>query len=468
MASKGQVESWIEELICPICLDFFTDPVSLECGHNFCRSCITQCWEGEENNSCPECREQFQETILRVNRALVRLAEKARNLNLNPKEKGNKLHCEEHEEELKLFCETDKKLLCLICRDAREHREHRFLPIKEALETYKDPAESSLKALTQQILGILKMEKQQRIKISEIKGQSRCLQSHVAAVFAVIRKKLAEKEQLLIRDLRTQEEKIIDKMEKNLREIQEKLNSIQEELSLLQEQMEQTDGFGSLKGEANQKSRIRSDLSDSATGGALSMENSIGSSSFTALWEILDDIQPDSVTLDVETAGPGLEVSQDRKSVRWTERLKTLSDTRKRITFAHCVLGSEGFTSGRHYWEVQVAGNQRWSLGVATESMEREGEEDMIPETGVWSIGREGFKFYVSTSPESHLLPSPIPGRVGVYLSYESGTVSFYNVETKTHLHTFTGNKFMETLYPFFGTGDGDWLRVCSSSILDP
>ncbi|XP_038672904.1 E3 ubiquitin-protein ligase TRIM52-like [Scyliorhinus canicula] len=136
MASRQQ-ESWTDETICPICLDFFTDPVSLECGHNFCRSCITQCWEKKEINSCPECRQAFTERNLRANRVLANLAEKARKLKLNGKEKESKLHCEEHQEELKLFCETDKKSICLICRDSREHREHSFIPIKEAVEIYK-------------------------------------------------------------------------------------------------------------------------------------------------------------------------------------------------------------------------------------------------------------------------------------------------------------------------------------------
>ncbi|GCB86564.1 hypothetical protein scyTo_0027255, partial [Scyliorhinus torazame] len=137
MALRQQVQSLTEETICPICLDFFTDPVSLDCGHNFCRSCISQCWEKKEINSCPECREEFLERNLRINRALANLTEKARKLKLNPEEKESKLHCEEHQEELKLFCETDKKLICVICAGSREHREHRFLPIDEAVEIYK-------------------------------------------------------------------------------------------------------------------------------------------------------------------------------------------------------------------------------------------------------------------------------------------------------------------------------------------
>ncbi|XP_072891001.1 E3 ubiquitin-protein ligase TRIM39-like [Hemitrygon akajei] len=191
----------------------------------------------------------------------------------------------------------------------------------------------------------------------------------------------------------------------------------------------------------------------------------------TVLREKLDTIKRVSVTLDVETANQRLEVSEDRKSVRRTGIRRDLPDTGKRFTYWECVLGSEGFTSGRHYWEVEVTGNRLWCLGVAAESVERKGLVSLSPETGFWVIRRyydvlhRDCDVFGIPSPESRLAAGPIPRRVGVYLSYESGTVSFYNAETKSHLHTFTGNKFTGKLYPFFMTWDvNQWLRICSGS----
>ncbi|XP_032872741.1 tripartite motif-containing protein 52-like [Amblyraja radiata] len=184
MASTQQIESLTEDLICPICLNIFTDPVSPKCGHNFCRSCIAQSWEREGKNSCPKCREEFPDRTLIVNWALSSLAQKTHQLNLNQKEKESKLHCEEHQEELKVFCETDKKLICLICRDGREHKTHRFIRIEEAVENYK--------------------------------AQSRSLQSHITSHFNKKRQILAEEEQHLLKDLREVEAKSLDIMEKNL------------------------------------------------------------------------------------------------------------------------------------------------------------------------------------------------------------------------------------------------------------
>ncbi|XP_055487750.1 zinc-binding protein A33-like [Leucoraja erinacea] len=466
MASKHQVESWTDEAVCPICLDFFTDPVILECGHNFCCSCITQSWDREGRNSCPECRALFTDRTLKVNWALARLSEKARALSMNLKGKENKLQCEKHQEELKLFCETDKKLICVICVAGREHKSHSFMPVKEAVEIYKEQVKSSFKSLTEKKLAIEKMEHKQKERISGVQEESRNLQIQTTSQFAELHQILTEKEQRALGDIREDEAKIVKTMEKNLQEIQKNLNSIQEELSRLQEQIDHKDGVIFLKEEAGRKSRISDETKTiSVVDGALPSENYDRTFFYnTVLKETSDLTKRVSVTLDVETAHAGLKVSKDRKRVKYTGTERRLPDTGKRFTYWECVLGSEGFTSGRHYWKVEVAGSRRWSLGVAAESVERKRRVALIPETGFWSIRRQDDELNAFNSPPSLLPARPIPGRVGVYLSYESGTVSFYDADTKSHLHTFTGNKFTEKLYPYFSTWDGNWLRICSGS----
>ncbi|XP_072331705.1 zinc-binding protein A33-like isoform X2 [Scyliorhinus torazame] len=293
MALRQQVQSLAEEAICPICLDFFTDPVILDCGHNFCRSCISQCWEKKEINSCPECREEFPERNLRINRALANLTEKTRKLNLNRKEKESKLHCEKHQEELKLFCETDKKLICLICRDSREHKSHNFLPIDEAVEIYKDQLKSSLDSLTEKKSAVLETEQKQKGKISEVREQSSSLQTHITSEFSKMHQILTEQEQRLLRDLREEEERILETMEKNLREIQENLNSIEEKLSKLQKQMEQKDELIFLKEEAFRKRRISDEThSLSVSAAALSIGKFKGPLQYTAWREMINSINP--------------------------------------------------------------------------------------------------------------------------------------------------------------------------------
>ncbi|XP_055487751.1 E3 ubiquitin-protein ligase TRIM39-like [Leucoraja erinacea] len=340
------------------------------------------------------------------------------------------------------------------------------MPVKEAVEIYKEQMKSSFKSLTEKKLAIEKMEHKQKESISGVEEASRNLQSQTTSQFAELHQILTEKEQRALGDIREDEAKIVKTMEKNLQEIQKNLNSIQEELSKLEEQIDHKDGVIFLKEEAGRKRRVSDETKTmSVVYGPLPSENYDRTFFYNmALKETSDLIKQVSVTLDVETAHALLEVSEDRKRVRLTGTGRRLPDTGKRFTDWPCVLGSEGFTSGRHYWEVEVAGSRYWSLGVAAESVERKRRVTLRPETGVWSIWRLDGEFDAFTSPPSPLPARPIPGRVGVYLSYESGTVSFYDADTKSHLHTFTGNKFTEKLYPFFWPWDGNWLRICSGS----
>ncbi|XP_078272358.1 zinc-binding protein A33-like [Rhinoraja longicauda] len=466
MASAEEDESLAEELICSVCLTIFTDPVSLQCGHNYCRSCITQYWESEGRNSCPECKAEFADRTLIGNWALSKMAEKTHKLKLNQKEKKSKLHCEKHQEELKLFCEHDKTLICVVCRDAPEHRDHRFIPVEEAVEIYKARMKPSIESLTNKKSEIREMEQLQKIKISGVWEQFRSLQFHITSEFTKKRQILAEEEQRLLKDLREAEAKTLDIMEKNLQAIQEKLNSMQEKLTKMQERMDKKDSVVFLMEEIRRNRRVSDDQNTlSVKDGALQFAKFDHPLLLNRVLSKMSCGSPQvSVTLDVETAGPGLEVSEDLKRVRRTRTRRSHPDTGKRFTVWPCVLGSEGFTSGRHYWEVEVAGNQCWSLGVAAESVERKSTFTRTPMTGVWSIARWwGDQFDAIISRPSPLPARPIPGRVGVYLSYESGTVSFYDAGTKSHLHTFTGHKFTGKLYPFFATWHkGQWLKICS------
>ncbi|MGH0166951.1 UNVERIFIED_CONTAM: hypothetical protein FKN15_051751 [Acipenser sinensis] len=176
------------------------------------------------------------------------------------------------------------------------------------------------------------------------------------------------------------------------------------------------------------------------------------------------------VTLDPDTASPYLTLSAEGKLVRWGETGQDLPHNPERFDVRACVLGREGITSGRHYWQVQVGGNTLWRLGVSRESAQRKGVFSMIPQQGYWTVQWYGGGFTALTDPRTPLPLSLKPQKLGVYLDIEEGRLSFYNVETRSHIYTFTDMEFNpnEKLYPLFCTGDWNTDLVLESPDPDP
>ncbi|XP_051782357.1 butyrophilin subfamily 1 member A1-like isoform X5 [Erpetoichthys calabaricus] len=156
------------------------------------------------------------------------------------------------------------------------------------------------------------------------------------------------------------------------------------------------------------------------------------------------------VTFDPETAHPYLIVSEDGKEVRDTDTRQRVTDNPKRFDYCGIVLAREGFTSGRHYWEVEVGGKTEWDLGVARESVIRKGKITLSPYNGYWTVWLRNENEYAALI--GHPLPLPLRVKlqtVGVFLDYDEGQVSFYNAQSRSHLYTFT-DSFTEPLYPYF------------------
>ncbi|XP_012890636.1 PREDICTED: butyrophilin subfamily 1 member A1-like [Dipodomys ordii] len=156
------------------------------------------------------------------------------------------------------------------------------------------------------------------------------------------------------------------------------------------------------------------------------------------------------VTLDPDTAHPHLFLYEDSKSVRLEDSRQKLPDKPERFDSWPCVLGRETFTSGSHYWEVEVGDRTDWAIGVCRENVIKKGSDPMTPENGFWAVELYGNRYWALTALRTPLPLAGSPRRVGIFLDYESGDISFYNMTDGSQIYTFPSTSFSGPLRPFF------------------
>uniref|UniRef100_A0A8C3PB22 Zinc finger protein RFP-like n=1 Tax=Chrysemys picta bellii TaxID=8478 RepID=A0A8C3PB22_CHRPI len=426
---------------------YFTDPVTIECGHNFCRACISQCWvETEPNFSCPQCRETAQQRNLRPNRQLG-----------NPKWERM---CEKHQEALKLFCEEDQTPICVVCDKSKAHRSHKVVPIEEAAQEYKvgnlRPASTRLQAL-----------KKEREKLLgwKLTGEKRSSQEEIVAQFKQLHQFLEKEERLLLARLGDLEKEIVKLQDENITKLSAEISRLSELISEMEGKCQQPaseflqDVRSTLsrceKGKFQKPVAISPDLAKRL--GDFTQKNIV-------LKETLKKFQV-NVTLDPDTAHPQLILSEDRKHVRRGNTPQRLPNNPERFDPEPCVLTCEGFTSGRHCWEVEMGGGRCWAVGVARESVRRKRGLSFNPEEGIWAVQwLHGDQYQARTSPETTVSLGRVPSRIRVCLDCDEGQVAFFSVENKAPIFTFPPASFNgERIRPWFCFWDSETqLRLCS------
>ncbi|XP_044840091.1 uncharacterized protein LOC123346681 [Mauremys mutica] len=532
MATDNPVESLQEEATCPICLEYFKDPVIIDCGHHFCRACIAQCWEGSNTDvSCPQCRETVQQGNLRPNRKLANVVEMVKRLSLQAaKGAGEERVCGEHQETLKLFCEEDQTSVCVVCHLSRAHREHRVIPIKEAAQEYKgtfytmagvnnhcfagckgcfsasclslapagslppsllpcsstagvspnsspgalssscssslgpwaegrrelegsekrekEKLQGALGPLTKELEEALALMSAEEKKTTEWQGKVKNRREMIAGEFNKLHTLLREEEQLLLQSLEEEESETLQKLQENVTKLSQQSSSLQQLITELEEKCQQpvVELLKDVKSTLSRSENVKLQEPEAVS---THLKNVYKIS--LDMGEALKRFGVD-VTLDPDTASPGLVLSEDRKRVRLGDKRQDLPNNPERFDTYPEVLGAEGFAGGRRYWEVEVGDKPGWELGVCRESVSRKGESTFSPGNGFWVVWLEEGEYKAGTSPMTPVPVSVRPSRVGIFLDYEAGEVSFYNVTDRSHLFTFT-DTFSGKLRPYFCPG---------------
>ncbi|XP_060904023.1 zinc-binding protein A33-like [Labrus mixtus] len=496
MAEANALEELQSELTCPVCLELFRDPVILECGHHFCQVCIIQCWEAksDELSSCPKCRKSCARK-LRPNSLLCNVVDSVRRagtmdspagmLGWDPgchdleepeeREPGSSMSslasstghwprlgmdmCEEHEEKLKLYCEDDQLPICLVCGMSRDHKTHNVIPITEAFENYKDKLSVALQRVQLQSEEASIFQTQTNDKIHLIKERAGDLEEMVTAEFGLLREFLLEEEERIKEKLKKQKEEKLNQLEEALTKTTEQISQLENKADLLCMKQREEENPEQLKGIKDFIGGVES-LFEPPPEVCVNLQTGefLGPLQYRTWRKMSNLFQPaiTAVTLDPNTAYPRLMVSPCHTRVQVGRIQPNLPNNPERFTRYNIVLGSEAFSSGRHYWEVEVGHKTAWGLGVATASVNRKEEISLCPDDGFWTLvlrdnGDGTSEYEACTDSEEGLIhPSKPPRRVGVFLDYSRGEVSFYDAGDMSHLFTFCDAKFKEPVFPYF------------------
>ncbi|XP_068579338.1 E3 ubiquitin-protein ligase TRIM39-like [Cebidichthys violaceus] len=510
-----------DQFLCSICLDVFTDPVAIPCGHNFCKTCITEHWNINVQSQCPNCKEVYNtRPKLRVNTFISEMADQFRQsapqkassssseqqaakpgevpcdvctgiklkalktclvclvsyceTHLEPHltTSGLKRHqlidpvenlegrmCTKHHKLLELFCKTDQMCVCMLCTIS-EHKTHDVVPLKEGYEGKKAELEDEIQQMIQK----------RRLKIQEIKHSVELSEEDAdreiadgVQVFTALKESVERSQAELIYTIKEKQRKTEKQAEGFIKELEQEISELKKrstevvQLSRSEDHLDILQNFTTLNTAPPTKNWTRVNtrpLHEGNVRKALNqLEETISEEVKHLLEAELKRIQQSAVdvTLDHDTAHPNLILSDDGKQVKLGDVKKNLPDNPERFDLHTNVLTKQSFSSGRFYYEVQVKGKTDWYLGVARESINRKGRITATPQLGYWIICLRNENEYKACADPSVLLSlKSQPQKVGVFVDYEEGLVSFYDVDAAALIYSFTDCCFTEKLYPFF------------------
>ncbi|XP_030266584.1 E3 ubiquitin-protein ligase TRIM39-like [Sparus aurata] len=529
-----------DQFLCSICLDVFTDPFTIPCGHNFCKTCITQHWDKCDKCQCPNCKKTFNiRPELQVNTLISEMAaqfrqsaqQKAssssskqqvskpgevpcdvctgtklkalksclvclvsycethlephltmsglkRHQLIDPVENLEDRMCTKHDKLLELFCKTDQMCVCMLCT-VLYHKTHDVVPLEEEYEEKK--AE-----LRKRDAEIQQMIQKRQLKIEEMKRSvelsKKDADREIAAgvqVFSALKESVERSQAELIdtikekqRETEKQAEGFIKELEQEISEL-EKRSSEVEQLSQSEDHLHLLQSSPSLNAAPPTKDWTGVSVRPpSYEGTVVRVVNQLVETLSKQMKKVeLKWVQQYAVdvTLNPDTAQPNLILSDDGTQVKHGDVWKNLPDNPERFDTDFCVLAKQSFSSGRFYYKVQVKEKTEWALGVARESINRKGKITPSPQDGYWLIGvtKENVCGVLADPPAVFTLKCR-PEKVGVFVDYEEGLVSFYDVDAAALIYSFTGCCFTQKLYPYFCPSSNHHGKNSAPLIISP
>ncbi|KAJ8372930.1 hypothetical protein AAFF_G00275800 [Aldrovandia affinis] len=452
-----------EELSCPVCTEIFRDPVVLKCSHSFCKACLQKYWEQKGSRECPVCRKKSSMDQPPCNLTLRNTCEAFLKERSQRDTAGSEELCSLHSEKLKLFCLEDQIPICAICQTSKKHENHKLRPVQEAAEEYKEKLRTVLAPLQEKLKAFNEVKLICDQTAEHIKSQAQRTERQIKMEFEKLQQFLKDEEAARISALREEEEQKSQMMKEKIEKMTEEISSLSEQIRAIEQELGAED-VSFLQSYKDTVKRAQCTLQDpeKVSGALVDVAKHLGNLKYRVWEKMLGTVQYTPVTLDPNTAHPILSLSEDLTSVRRRHERQQVPDNPERFDWGYCVLGSEGFSSGRHCWDVEMGDVHCWMVGVAKESFSRKGHLSLRSETGVWSIMQIDGEYTVVTSSRIGLIVKRKPQRIRVRLDWDRGKLSFSDPSDNTPLYTFK-HSFTERLFPFFRLGWSGYspLQIC-------
>ncbi|XP_064423032.1 tripartite motif containing 105 [Latimeria chalumnae] len=434
MACGEQKDGLKEEVSCSICWDIFTEPVALDCMHTFCKHCIIRFWGqgcGRAAPSCPQCRQEFRKKSFRPNYVVRGVAEKVK---------------------------------------------------RSSTEDYKRKAqnqlEDELRHHRRQIEELFNSLVHNELKINTIKKTAEKLNKNIQDDFGQLHQILFDQEQALLDQLKQEEEEAVIKLQRHANQVKDGIAELERTIEWIYRSMEGLNSIAVLAEIQSWDIRPSVEVEKEPDMGAVfTVEARSGLLQYITWRKMFKFIQPAPapLTFDQSTAHPSLLLSDGLTVVSDGDcRKQLLPVFNSPKCFQKClnVLASEGYSGGRHYWEVLVGKKAKWDLGVAAESVDRKARVKLCPENGYWTLRLQNpGEYWAATVPWTSLHLKRNPEGIGVLLDFEEGKVSFFDTSDMACLFTFQ-QAFSDKIYPFFspclshGDRNTEPLQICHVPVI--
>ncbi|KAM3922867.1 nuclear factor 7, brain-like [Leptodactylus fuscus] len=509
------------ELTCSICLNVYTDPVTLRCGHSFCQRCVERVLDKQARSkvyNCPQCRAQFEERpLLQKNTTLCNitrhvLADKDQECEIfcmyctPPPEAASKtcllckvsmcdIHltahskspdhvliptknsfrsrtCSVHKKVLVYYCSEDAECLCVSCCLRDKHWGHQVESLQEASKKKQD----KLQIIQEQIMKEME-ELENKVKglqdhVKQIPEKSAAIVERICVQFRELGMKQNHLEKLIVNEISKQREQVSRSLSNLIQHLELKKDHLSKKISTIGERCQMTDPLLYLQTDRDDPDNEMLDSNSNVmeTAAINLSEDLIYQTLHSGVMDIMSGLQkgyfvPEAsdILWDVTTAANDVRLSSDLKTAFCSQVKRSHPKPSERFE-SHRVLSTKGFCEGRFYWDVRGSEEGGWSVGMSYRSIGRKGEYSLIGKNKKsWGLCSSNKQYSVRHDrKEIQLACRPSSYKVRIYLDYTAGQLSFHELgNSMRHLYTYN-TTFTGALYPVSAVWRNAWVTVLS------